>query len=274
MARRNELASEIDKLNQRLGDLQAEADVIDAWLDMWRHFASSSAAPPRDSDESTAHSAGVDAVSSDNPVDSEKLERTRTTGNPKKEIVAEEARKLIQEAGEPLSRADLYKRLCDRGIVIEGKDPEQVLSTMLWRTRNVVPIIRIPGGGYWLAGVPHEASDYHPTQTSDGADGQSEGTVDNEAEKADQESMPQEAVQHCMEEASDKYISTLSRDEKIELLNSIKTNSQVPEEIQTTMLEYYKDCAGEDYKRGSGFQRIFVDKLNANLVDENAEQYA
>ena len=80
--------------------------------------------------------------------------KERATGNSKKEYVAEQARKIILERGKPVSRADLFKELISRGCTINGKNPEMVLSTMLWRVPE--KIIRLKKGGYWLPDKPLE----------------------------------------------------------------------------------------------------------------------
>lgn len=54
----------------------------------------------------------------------------------------------------------------NRGLVINGKDPQMVLSTMLWRKRDQVA--RVNGGGYWLAEVPNEAAGYDPKANQKG----------------------------------------------------------------------------------------------------------
>lgn len=70
--------------------------------------------------------------------------------NPKKEEIAKQVVEILEAAGIPLSRADLFKRLQDRGVTLHGANPEMVLSTMLWRTRDAFNIIRLKSGGYAL----------------------------------------------------------------------------------------------------------------------------
>lgn len=79
--------------------------------------------------------------------------------NPKKEVVAEAAIQILEEAGRPMSRADLYAALQSRGILINGSNPEMVLSTMLWRTRDAFGIQRLKSGGYALQSMIDEQ--YH-----------------------------------------------------------------------------------------------------------------
>lgn len=77
--------------------------------------------------------------------------------NPDREWVTEKALEIIRERGEPMPRKELFDALTARGVEIHGKDPEMVLSTMLWRTKDRIQ--RLPAFGYWPAGEvyePHE----------------------------------------------------------------------------------------------------------------------
>lgn len=74
----------------------------------------------------------------------------RATGNPKKEVIAQEVRALLKAAGRPLSRKELFKKLTDNGFSIRGTNPEMVLSTMIWRTAGDFGIERLDTGGYAL----------------------------------------------------------------------------------------------------------------------------
>lgn len=85
--------------------------------------------------------------------------RTRPK-NPDRERVVEMCLQIIQEEGHPMGRRGLFDALVERGVVIQGKDPEMVLSTMLWRSKD--RIVRLPNYGYWPAGAPHEDARYWP----------------------------------------------------------------------------------------------------------------
>ncbi|MER9063943.1 hypothetical protein [Mesorhizobium sp. M0698] len=95
----------------------------------------------------------------------EALERFAQTDKKEADELAERGRAIIRERNEPVSRTDLFKALTERGLTIAGTDPEMVLSTMLWRTRDRVA--RVKGGGYWLADVPNEAAGYFPETSTD-----------------------------------------------------------------------------------------------------------
>ena len=80
--------------------------------------------------------------------------------NPPREFVAKAAAEIIHRHGKPMSRKELFDTLAQRGIVIRGKDPEMVLSTMLWREPKT--IVRFPQFGYWPAEQPYSPASYHP----------------------------------------------------------------------------------------------------------------
>lgn len=79
--------------------------------------------------------------------------------NPNRKFVTQKCVEYIREAGKPLMRSELFERLAADGIVIQGKDPEMVLSTMLWRTKDLIR--RLKAGGYWPRNdrLPPEHSD-------------------------------------------------------------------------------------------------------------------
>jgi hypothetical protein len=150
--KRDSLAAEINSLAQRMEELKRDLAKIDAWIAQWHELAGPLAA--------TKEAAYASMFGSDSGGDSEP-KRRRSTGNPKKEDVAEAARKIIKERGEPVSRSDLFKALADVGIVISSEtDPEMVLSTMLWRMRD--RIARLKTGGYWLAEKAYPEAGYDP----------------------------------------------------------------------------------------------------------------
>ncbi|PDS75448.1 hypothetical protein [Rhizobium sp. L43] len=72
--------------------------------------------------------------------------------NPSKEKVAKIVRQMLEDSDKPLSRSEIYKSLDRQGIKIWGKDPEMVLSTMLWRAGPELGIENKKGVGYILKG--------------------------------------------------------------------------------------------------------------------------
>lgn len=77
--------------------------------------------------------------------------------NPDRIWVVDKALEIIRERGEPMSRKELFDALAERGVEIHGKDPEMVLSTMLWRSKDRIQ--RLPAFGYWPADEAYEPLD-------------------------------------------------------------------------------------------------------------------
>jgi hypothetical protein len=138
--RRDELAKEINDTQQRIEALRIELRSTDTFLDQWRKFAGLERAEP--------------------PMAIAHLAVQHRPKNPKKEDVVEASRRIVSEHGSPLGRSELYKKLGERGIVLNGSDPEMVLSTMLWRSKE--RIIRLPRCGYWMTERPYPIARYSP----------------------------------------------------------------------------------------------------------------
>jgi hypothetical protein len=130
LAAKDALAPKIAKLEQQLNAARQDYDRAVKFLEAWGHFSGavkdaspqSTLASPR-SLESTVHQ------------------------NPSKEDVAKSAVEILREAGRPLIRSELHKRLTQKGIDIRGKNPLNTLSTMLYRMETTVR--NIPRYGYW-----------------------------------------------------------------------------------------------------------------------------
>lgn len=149
MKRHNEIGDQIADLRRRIDALRAEQERIGKFIEAWHEFAgaepSQNIVPERESET-------LDIVRRETS--------KRATGNPKKERVAEVAREIIRDRGEPVSRSDMFIELKKRGIELKGADPEMVLSTMLWRMQERVA--RLKGGGYWLAEEAYPDAGYEP----------------------------------------------------------------------------------------------------------------
>lgn len=153
LARRDELAKKINTAQQQLDDWKRELARADAFISDWHAFAGS----PH------THRLIVDGTHLDIKTHEVEMPRPKNT---KKEVVAQHARELIEARGSPIPRTELYQLLTqDRGLTIEGSDPEMVLSTMLWRMRDKV--VRLKTGGYWLAEKPWARTGYYPGDRED-----------------------------------------------------------------------------------------------------------
>lgn len=146
-----------NQLLERKRQLRTEMELVDAQLAAtelfianWHEFANATAESPV---------AGITTLN-ENISGTRSTPTRKATRNSKKEDVAEAARQIIAERGQPVSRADLYPALTKRGLRIEGADPDMVLSTMLWRMRH--RIVRLKTGGYWLRERKWEPAGYDP----------------------------------------------------------------------------------------------------------------
>ncbi|MBK5948742.1 hypothetical protein CCR93_04665 [Rhodobium orientis] len=144
IAKRDLIAKQINDMEQELEGLRRDLRKLDGWLEFRDELAA---------DDS--------AIQSNKIVEAPDSEKPKRPKNPPKEDVAESAREIIKERGAPMGRSELYNALCERGIHLHGKDPEMVLSTMLWRMKDRV--VRLKSGGYWLADEPYRDADYYPT---------------------------------------------------------------------------------------------------------------
>lgn len=62
-----------------------------------------------------------------------------------------ECRQLILDAGRPLKRSELVRRLERKGFPIDGRDKSKVLGTNIWRSGR---FRHVEGEGYWPKDAP------------------------------------------------------------------------------------------------------------------------
>lgn len=137
IARQRELRDKMVKHREALDRIRQEQledaealDEINSFIRMWHHMAGSQ---PDAEQEQTEPSVSES--------------KTTRPKNPDRMLVVEKCVEYIRTAGKPLARRELFDRLQKDGIIIRGKDAEMVLSTMLWRTKDLIK--RLPQGGYW-----------------------------------------------------------------------------------------------------------------------------
>jgi hypothetical protein len=159
IAREKNKVRDAQSLIERMEDRVSE---LDAWIAKW--YELTGAKPPT----TIAHAHVPSPPPRKRPI------------NPDREFVADQAIEIIRAHGAPMLRADLFKALAQRDIVILGKDPEMVLSTMLWREQE--RIVRLPQHGYWPADTPYPEAFYLVGDMLDAAAREPEGGV--EAEEA------------------------------------------------------------------------------------------
>ncbi|WP_279480381.1 hypothetical protein [Aureimonas sp. SK2] len=65
-------------------------------------------------------------------------------------LIREGARRVLEETGRPMNRAELLEALRGRGVEVKATDPARAVGRVLWRSEEFVHL----DGGYWLAAVP------------------------------------------------------------------------------------------------------------------------
>lgn len=150
LRQREELTAKVVDAERQIAELRdavqkrrAELTDIEGFIEQWYRLAGQE--PPRDTGDD-----GVALVSP--PV--------RRNINPDRDFVANKALALIEAEGRPLSRRELFQKLNEADVKIYGKDPEMVLSTMLWRSSD--RIARLRKHGYWPKDKPYPPAGYDP----------------------------------------------------------------------------------------------------------------
>lgn len=141
-ARRDDLAAKINDLQTKIADYKKDLARVDQFISDWNAFAGVES-------EQESGLQGIEAKKA----------------NPSREEVADMAAVLIEKNCAPILRADLFRLIEDRGLHIHGKNPEMVLSTMMWRTQD--KFVRIPGWGYWFRDRPFPPAKYQPGDIPD-----------------------------------------------------------------------------------------------------------
>lgn len=156
LGRKGELTAEIDELQKKLAELKRDLARTDQFISDWNVFA------------------GLAKAESAPAATSSKAQ------NPERALVGDRAATALQVAGHPLSRSELFDALSKMGLSITGKDPQMVLSTMMWRMQD--RFVRIPGFGYWFRDQPCQVAGYEPGDIPDSRD-KKHDELQNELEK-------------------------------------------------------------------------------------------
>lgn len=149
---RKSLIEKRNSLQAQILELDREIGRVDKFIKEWHLFSDISV---QDGD----HVLVIESKLSGNKTDTESDSAPRVRNSSKEEVAAA-AREIIRDNGKPMSREELFGRLTEKGLVIQGKNPEMVLSTMLWRMRDT--IVRLPKDGYWLREEPYPSAVYYP----------------------------------------------------------------------------------------------------------------
>ncbi|MBR1362077.1 hypothetical protein [Bradyrhizobium ottawaense] len=163
--RRDDLAADINKTNQHLEGLRKSLSEVEKFISEWHAYAGAE----QDSVAGPELNSGVDTTYPQATRVSETVLGTDSPPsplpppppkNPDKAQVGAMAKILMIEKGRPLARSELFKQLQRAGVHIYGKDPEMVLSTMMWRMKE--DFVRLPGHGYWIKELPWLPANYRP----------------------------------------------------------------------------------------------------------------
>lgn len=163
--RRDDIAADINKTNQHLEGLRKSLAEVEKFIDEWHAYAGTG----QDSDGASELNSGVDTSYPQYGSIHERVLGTDSPPsplpppppkNPDKAQVGAMAKILMIEQGRPLPRSELFARLQHVGMHIHGKDPEMVLSTMMWRMKD--DFVRLPRHGYWLKTLPYPPAEYVP----------------------------------------------------------------------------------------------------------------
>ncbi|WID95541.1 hypothetical protein QO058_22690 [Bosea vestrisii] len=144
LRQRDAIAAQINQAQQQIEEWQRSAAEIDAFVAAWHKFADAAIAV------GTKAPVVVFPIRNDIPLPAPSPRKRMATHNSTKEEVARVTRELIEVHGAPIQRTVLLNLLRERGLVIEGTEPETVLSTMLWRmSKEGAPIVHLKAIGYW-----------------------------------------------------------------------------------------------------------------------------
>ena len=144
--RRDDLAAEINGLQQQVEAKRKELDRVKQWIDDYIAFSSGTL---------------EFELSAPEPA---KAKKGKKSANKDRQIIGDYVETILDEVRRPMSRDELFDALKTRGEEIVGKDPMMVFSTMMWRMQD--RFVRLPGFGYWLADKPWPPARYTPAQSS------------------------------------------------------------------------------------------------------------
>lgn len=137
--RRDALAKEINELNQALEDARRDLVEVDQFIALWGRFSGEN--PPAYAKIANAPASVI-----------RKRPPAAKPMNPPKEQIGDIVEKFLRWRGLPATRKMIAQHLRDENIVLQGADPDMVLSTMLWRMKD--RFRRLPPHGYWLTEEP------------------------------------------------------------------------------------------------------------------------
>lgn len=158
--RKEQLVADITRLGEELSARRAELTRVERFLADYALYAEGDSIPVEPKHQPRRVLARLGMTFEDNA--DLQAGVTIRYNNPPRALIGQTAREIIEKAGRPVSRDALFEGLKERGLIVRGKDPMMVLSTMMWRMQD--EFVRLPGYGYWLRELPCAAASYEPTQ--------------------------------------------------------------------------------------------------------------
>jgi hypothetical protein len=164
LMQRDKYAAEINQKNQEIEAIRKDLGAVETFIANWYKFAGLGA----DSGGGADSNSGVDKSYTQDiqPIAAQGTllaASEPTHKNPPRQEVGRAAWEVMTQLQRPVPRAELFKELAQRGIEIRGKDPEMVLSTMVWRLQE--HFVRLPKFGYWKRSHEWQPANYVPGQT-------------------------------------------------------------------------------------------------------------
>jgi hypothetical protein len=136
------------KAMEKREQLRNELEKLDDWLEMYRQLVGTE--PVRSEATATTNEA--------QPVKSHG--RKRRPGTVRPSDLAPMVRRILEEAGRPMTRSELIEALGARDVVLGGTDKAKYLGTLMWRARDA--FVNLEGHGYWPKDEPYPEADYRP----------------------------------------------------------------------------------------------------------------
>lgn len=138
--RRAKVSQEIAKLESKIAELRKELSDLTTYL--------------------SVHDRLSNSLSEESKRESKNPQEKEIRRNPQKEDIGEIVKSLLNSAGRPLNRNELFDLLEEKGIHLFGSNPKMILSTMLWRMQD--QFIRLRPYGYWIRNLPCPQANYDP----------------------------------------------------------------------------------------------------------------
>lgn len=131
----------IENARKRLAEIRAEAEEIERFIAMYARFEGEIDLHPKPQSHPVNYQEPEPVDNGDNPP-----EEGRNRLSPRE--LATAMKRIIGEAGRPMTRGKIVETLELCGIEIPAKDKSRYIGTIAWRNDKI--FANVPGRGYWL----------------------------------------------------------------------------------------------------------------------------